>query len=75
MILAKDPTQAVAILVKVKRCTANQQGYSGPCFERGVLAEDDPATEVIVAISRYQCSEHSRKTTHTRAQFPLMLAW
>jgi hypothetical protein len=36
----------VAVLVRVQRRTATQDGYSGPCFLHGEIGADDPASEV-----------------------------
>ena len=75
IIVSGESQIPVAVLVTVRRKTRNQDGYSGPCFLNGELADEDPATEVTVALSRYQCEMYDRGTTHTRSQFPLMLAW
>ena len=75
VIVSPKDGEAVAVLLTVKRRTAQQEGYSGPCFLRGELAADDPATEVVVAISRYTINRHERSVTHTRKQFPIMPAW
>lgn len=45
IIVTRDQV-ATAVLVRVHRRTETQDGYSGPCFLRGALAADDPATEV-----------------------------
>jgi hypothetical protein len=46
-IIVRGPDQLpVAVLVKVQRRTATQDGYSGPCFLSGELDADDPAVEV-----------------------------
>jgi hypothetical protein len=65
-IIVRGPDQVpTAVLLKVQRRTATQDGYSGPCFLRGELANDDPATEVRSlllpltqqhASPRYNCS-------------------
>ena len=65
----------VAILVKVRRRTATQDGYSGPCFIRGELPDTDDAETAIVAIPRFGVEAWDRGMIHKRQQFPLMLAW
>lgn len=75
LVSPKDPNEVAAVLLRVKRRTSRQEGYSGPCFLRGELAADDPATEVVVSIGRFHCAIYERKLTHERGQFPIMLAW
>lgn len=45
-IIVTQSQVATAVLVRVQRRTEAQDGYSGPCFLRGILSDDDTATEV-----------------------------
>ena len=64
----------VAVLVKVKRRTATQDGYSGPSFLSAVEGVD-LSTHAIVAITWAESSIYEGNDKHTRTQLPLMLAW
>ena len=64
--------KAVAVLLRVKRRTASQDGYAGPSF---LNAADgvDMAREAIVAISRCTAEIWDSGQMSTRSQFPLMV--
>ena len=61
-----------AVLIKVRRRTETQDGYSGPSFldtAEGV----DMSTHAIVAITWFEDDTLGKK--HTRKQLPMMLAY
>jgi hypothetical protein len=61
----------VCVLLRVRRQTAAQDGYSGPSFieDENVNAEK----EAIIAIARWTAEIWDSGSMHTRAQFPLMV--
>lgn len=73
-ILCNEKGEAIAILVRVRRKTATQDGYSGPSF-LAVADGVDMQQEAIVAIPRWTAEIWDSGQLHTRSQFPLMLAW
>lgn len=76
-IMCNEKGDAVAVLLRVKKRTLTENGYSGAPFLETLPPGDTviPADEVVIAVDRWQEKFTEAKETHTRDQFPLMLAW
>ena len=62
-----------AVVIKVRRATATQDGYKGPSFP-GATEGVDLATEALVAINRRSTDIWTKEgQSEERSQFPLML--
>ena len=73
-IVVNSSNKPVAVLVRVKRAQAGTNGYSGPLYMEGLEGVDDEH-EAVIPIGMYTVSQKEGNQTHTRMQFPLMLAY
>ena len=73
-IMVNDSNEPVAVLVKVRRARAGENGYSGPLYSEGLEGVDDER-EAVIPIGMYTALYREDRQTHKRQQFPLMLAW
>jgi hypothetical protein len=69
--------EPLTVLIALRKKTATTDGYSGPSFFSDEEAEelDIPNANAIVAITWRTEEIFESQRTHTRRQFPLMLAW
>ena len=73
-IMCDSKGSPIAVLLRVRRATTAQNGYTGTSFLASA-AGVDMAAEAIVAIPRRTAEVWDSGELHTRSQFPLILAW
>ena len=76
-VMCSDNGVVVAVLLRVRKRTLKQRGYAGPAFLDGALPDGDQPLEddeTIIALDRWTETIYEGGKSHTRAQFPIMLA-
>lgn len=66
--------EPLAVLLVVTRRTPTTDGYSGESFLTKAT-DVDMATHAVISVGRNTQSVSDGGKSHTRTQFPLMLAW
>ena len=76
-VMCNDKGVAVSVLLRVKKRTLNQRGYAGQSFLDSLPEGELPLAddEAIIALDRWEEMIYEGGQAHTRAQFPIMLAW
>ena len=76
-VMCNDKGVAVSVLLRVKKRTLNQRGYAGQSFLDSLPEGEQPLAddEAIIALDRWEEMIYEGGQAHTRAQFPIMLAW
>ena len=75
-IIVNEKGFVTAVVLRVRRATAERDGYKGPAFREGGNGVD--ASEVLIAVNRRRASIWAGGTEgkeEHRDQFPLKLAW
>jgi len=75
-IICNDTGEAVGVLLRVKKRNISQRGYAGPSFLTALPESELPLgdDEAIIALDRWTETLYEGGKSHTRAQFPVMLA-
>ena len=72
-VLVKDGL-VQAVLIAVRKASAEDSGYSGPTFVPASSYDLDDDEFAVVAIGRVTATVYENKNNSSRCQFPLMLA-